>query len=234
MRRLSLALGLLAACAATGASAETVNLTGTYRCIQMCRNGMLGAPTFVTQNGDAVNLTTETGSPTGPGPTGARPSAESGSMRATRALSIRPMACAFSSMMAASGSVTSARRRAWRSAARPWSTAGSFKRGHGTSRRAHLSGHFGESSSTGSYRNQKDGAGRMLRRCSDASAPPQFFRTIRPTTLPARNSSIHFWTSAIGSSFIGVGLILPARASAINSLPSARVPTIKPSMVMRL
>jgi len=51
MRRLSLALGLLAACAATGASAETVNLTGTYRCIQMCRNGMLGAPTFVTQNG---------------------------------------------------------------------------------------------------------------------------------------------------------------------------------------
>src|SRR6266478_1940323 len=61
MRRLSLALGLLAACAATGASAETVNLTGTYRCIQMCRNGMLGAPTFVTQNGQAVNLTTETG-----------------------------------------------------------------------------------------------------------------------------------------------------------------------------
>jgi hypothetical protein len=61
MGRLSLALGLLAACAATGASAETVNLTGTYRCIQMCRNGMLGAPTFVTQNGDAVNLTTETG-----------------------------------------------------------------------------------------------------------------------------------------------------------------------------
>ena len=61
MRRLSLALGLLAACAATGASAETINLTGTYRCIQMCRNGMLGAPTFVTQNGQAVNLTTETG-----------------------------------------------------------------------------------------------------------------------------------------------------------------------------
>ena len=59
MRRLSLALGLLAACAATGAAAETVNLTGTYRCIQMCRNGMLGTPAFVTQNRDAVNLTTE-------------------------------------------------------------------------------------------------------------------------------------------------------------------------------
>ena len=61
MRRLSLPMGLLAACAATGASAETVNLTGTYRCIQMCQNGMLGAPTFVTQNGEAVNLTTEAG-----------------------------------------------------------------------------------------------------------------------------------------------------------------------------
>jgi hypothetical protein len=32
-----------------------------YRCIQMCRNGMLGAPTFATRNGAAVNLTTETG-----------------------------------------------------------------------------------------------------------------------------------------------------------------------------
>jgi hypothetical protein len=63
MRRLSLplAVGLLAACASTGALAETVNLTGTYRCIQMCRDGMIGAPAFVTQNGDAVNLTTEAG-----------------------------------------------------------------------------------------------------------------------------------------------------------------------------
>src|ERR1700722_2444440 len=64
MRRISLVsatLGLMAATAAPAASAETVNLTGTYRCIQMCRDGMLGAATFVTQNGDAVNLTTETG-----------------------------------------------------------------------------------------------------------------------------------------------------------------------------
>lgn len=64
MKRISLALGLVAACAVggvTSASAETVNLTGTYRCIQMCRDGMIGAPTFVTQNGDSVNLTTETG-----------------------------------------------------------------------------------------------------------------------------------------------------------------------------
>ena len=62
----------------------------------------------------------------------------------------------------------------------------------------------------------------------------QFFSTMRPTTLPARNSSIHFWTSPIGSSRIGVGLILPARASAISSCASASVPTMKPSMVRRL
>jgi hypothetical protein len=61
MRRLPLVIGLLAGCAATGASAESINLTGTYRCIQACRDGMFGAPTFVTQNGEAVNLTTETG-----------------------------------------------------------------------------------------------------------------------------------------------------------------------------
>ena len=61
MKRIALALGIAAACFATAASAETVNLTGTYRCIQMCRDGMIGAPVFITQNGDSVNLTTETG-----------------------------------------------------------------------------------------------------------------------------------------------------------------------------
>jgi MFS family permease len=63
---------------------------------------------------------------------------------------------------------------------------------------------------------------------------PQFLSTIRPTTLPERSSSIHFWTSPIGSSLIGVALILPERASAISSCASARVPTMKPSMVIRL
>ncbi|MEN3287414.1 MAG: hypothetical protein V7634_1714 [Bradyrhizobium sp.] len=62
MTRVSLVVGLLAACVAGSASAEPfTNLTGTYRCIQMCRDGMIGAPAFVTQNGDDVNLTTETG-----------------------------------------------------------------------------------------------------------------------------------------------------------------------------
>src|SRR3984957_20803095 len=56
MRLIPLALGLMAACAATAASAETVNLTGTYRCIQMCRDGMIGAPTLFTQKSDSRKL----------------------------------------------------------------------------------------------------------------------------------------------------------------------------------
>jgi hypothetical protein len=61
MKRISLALGLVAACVATAASAQSANLTGTYRCIQMCRDGAIGAPAYITQNGDAMNITTETG-----------------------------------------------------------------------------------------------------------------------------------------------------------------------------
>ena len=48
MRRLSLVIGMLAALAATGASAQSMNLTGMYKCTQMCRGGL---PAYVTQNG---------------------------------------------------------------------------------------------------------------------------------------------------------------------------------------
>ena len=52
----------IAAAFASGApGVQPINLTGTYRCIQACRDGYLGAPAFVTQNGDQVNLVTETG-----------------------------------------------------------------------------------------------------------------------------------------------------------------------------
>ena len=62
MRCLPLAIGIGAVVAfASGASAQSINLTGTYRCVQDCRDGYLGAPAFVTQNGDNVNLVTETG-----------------------------------------------------------------------------------------------------------------------------------------------------------------------------
>jgi hypothetical protein len=61
MRYLPLVIGAVAALAATGASAQSINLTGTYMCIQDCRDGYLGAPAFVTQNGNQLNLVTETG-----------------------------------------------------------------------------------------------------------------------------------------------------------------------------
>jgi hypothetical protein len=61
MRYLPLVLGAIAAFVASDASAQSINLTGTYRCIQNCRDGNLGAPAFVTQNGEHVNLVTETG-----------------------------------------------------------------------------------------------------------------------------------------------------------------------------
>ena len=61
MRGLSLIVGAVAALAATGASAQSVNLTGTYRCIENCRAGNFGAPAYITQNGSNFNLTTETG-----------------------------------------------------------------------------------------------------------------------------------------------------------------------------
>jgi hypothetical protein len=62
MKALSLVIGAaVAALATTGASAQSANLTGTYRCIQMCRDGMIGAPAYITQNGSNFNLVTETG-----------------------------------------------------------------------------------------------------------------------------------------------------------------------------
>jgi hypothetical protein len=59
MRCLPLVIGAVAAFA-SGASAQSINLTGTYRCIQDCSDGYRGAPAFVTQNGDQLNLVTET------------------------------------------------------------------------------------------------------------------------------------------------------------------------------
>ena len=120
MKALSLVIGAaVAALATTGASAQSANLTGTYRCIQMCRDGMIGAPAYITQNGSNFNLVTETGEFSAPGPTGRRLQAGSGSTRATRARSIRPTASASSSTTAASGSATSAPRRSWSGGGKP-------------------------------------------------------------------------------------------------------------------
>jgi hypothetical protein len=61
MRTIALAFGLLAALASTGASAQSVNLTGKYKCTEVCRMGLQGAPAYVTQNGSQLNLLNEAG-----------------------------------------------------------------------------------------------------------------------------------------------------------------------------
>jgi hypothetical protein len=60
MKHLSLVIGTVAALAASGASAQSINLTGIYKCVQMCRGQL---PAFVTQNGPELNLVTEAGVP---------------------------------------------------------------------------------------------------------------------------------------------------------------------------
>jgi hypothetical protein len=59
----SCAIAAAAVFAATAASAQTINLTGTYRCIEGCRAAAVGSPAFVTQNGPNLNLVNEVGQP---------------------------------------------------------------------------------------------------------------------------------------------------------------------------
>jgi hypothetical protein len=60
MKSLSPTVVLAVSLAATGASAQSADLTGVYRCIQMCRGNL---PAYVTQNGPELNLLTEAGVP---------------------------------------------------------------------------------------------------------------------------------------------------------------------------
>jgi len=60
MKALLLVAGALAAASATGASAQYLNLTGVYTCVQNCRGNL---PAYITQNGPKINLTTEAGQP---------------------------------------------------------------------------------------------------------------------------------------------------------------------------
>jgi len=60
MRSFSLAMILLATVAATDAAAQSINLTGTYNCIQMCRGEY---QPYITQNGPELNLVNEAGVP---------------------------------------------------------------------------------------------------------------------------------------------------------------------------
>jgi hypothetical protein len=56
-------LAMIAALAATDASAQGVNLTGQFRCVQLCSAGLQGQPAYVTQNGGSLNLLNEAGEP---------------------------------------------------------------------------------------------------------------------------------------------------------------------------
>jgi hypothetical protein len=60
MKHVFLVVATVATLATTGASAQSANLTGVYRCIQMCRGDL---PAYVTQNGPELNLLTEAGVP---------------------------------------------------------------------------------------------------------------------------------------------------------------------------
>jgi hypothetical protein len=51
----------LAILASGGASAQSVNLTGPYHCVQDCRDGLVGGQAFITQNGGELNLVNGSG-----------------------------------------------------------------------------------------------------------------------------------------------------------------------------
>jgi hypothetical protein len=53
-------LGLLGV---ASASAQDVNLTGRYICVQLCQDGLAGRPAYITQNGWELNLVNEAGRP---------------------------------------------------------------------------------------------------------------------------------------------------------------------------
>ena len=52
---LSLLAGAVAL-TATAASAQVADLSGRYRCVNMCRDGLVGSPAFITQSGWDLNL----------------------------------------------------------------------------------------------------------------------------------------------------------------------------------
>jgi len=59
---LSLLAGAVAL-TATAASAQVADLSGRYRCVNMCRDGLVGSPAFITQSGWDLNLVNEAGEP---------------------------------------------------------------------------------------------------------------------------------------------------------------------------
>ncbi|MFL6797840.1 MAG: hypothetical protein ACJ8F3_10550 [Xanthobacteraceae bacterium] len=63
--RLSVTLSLCAAAAlvATASSAQQLDLSGRYRCIQICAPELAGQFAYIAQNGSDLNLTNDAGEP---------------------------------------------------------------------------------------------------------------------------------------------------------------------------
>jgi hypothetical protein len=59
---LSLAVTMVMALVATDASAQGVNLTGRWRCVELCL-GPPGSFAFITQNGWEMNIVNDAGEP---------------------------------------------------------------------------------------------------------------------------------------------------------------------------
>jgi hypothetical protein len=51
MRMILSTMVVLAALIATEASAQSINLTGAYRCVEACQAGLVGSPAFITLPG---------------------------------------------------------------------------------------------------------------------------------------------------------------------------------------
>ena len=63
MRAGLFAVVALIATASTEASTQVLNLSGPYRCVQGCVEGLIGQPAFITQNGWDMRLVNEAGMP---------------------------------------------------------------------------------------------------------------------------------------------------------------------------
>jgi hypothetical protein len=57
------AIAAAAALAASDASAQLVNLTGRYRCVELCTPGLAGQFAYITQNGNEMNIVNDAGEP---------------------------------------------------------------------------------------------------------------------------------------------------------------------------
>jgi hypothetical protein len=57
------AAAVLIALATNGASAQGIDLSGQFRCVQGCKGGLPG-PAYITQSGWQLNLVNEVGEPT--------------------------------------------------------------------------------------------------------------------------------------------------------------------------